>query len=206
MARERPTALLVDFDGVLRQWDPAVIEGIERRHAVPTGALLATAMEWSRMKPAITGQISHAEWMAATVRALTGQIGDAERARSAVAEWQAYRGSVNADLLGFIRELRGAGVRVGLATNSTDLLDADLAQLDLVGEVDAVVNSSVLGVHKPAREYFHEACRAVGALPRQVLLIDDDDRVVNGARAAGLSAYRWNGPHDLTYLRAALAR
>jgi putative hydrolase of the HAD superfamily len=34
--------------------------------------------------------------------------------------------------------------------------------------------------------------------------VDDDDRVVRGARAAGLSAYRWTGPQHLTYLRKAL--
>lgn len=206
MARERPTSLLVDLDGVLRRWDPAVIEEIERRHGVPTGSVLAVAMEWSRLKPAITGRISHDEWMAEVIRALAEQIGDEERARAAVTEWRAYRGVVDTDVLGFIREVRGAGFRVGLATNSTNLLDADLAELNLVGEVDAVINSSAIGVNKPAREFFYEACRAVGALPKQVLLIDDDDRAVSGARVVGLSAHRWSGPQDLTYLRALFTR
>jgi putative hydrolase of the HAD superfamily len=37
-----------------------------------------------------------------------------------------------------------------------------------------------------------------------VLFVDDSDRCVRGARVAGLSAYRWNGPDDLPYLRSAL--
>jgi len=37
-----------------------------------------------------------------------------------------------------------------------------------------------------------------------VLFVDDDDRVVRGARAAGLSAYRWAGPEHLSYLRKVL--
>ncbi|HEY8533883.1 MAG TPA: HAD family hydrolase [Micromonospora sp.] len=206
MTRERPTSLLVDLDGVLRRWDPAVIADIERRYDVPAGAVEAAATEWSRLKPAITGQISHDEWLAQVIRALAEQIGDEERARAAVTEWRAYRGFVDADVLGFIREIRGAGFRVGLATNGTDALDADLAELNLVGEVDAVINSSVVGANKPAREFFAEACRVIGALPKHVLHIDDDDRAVRGARVAGLSAHRWTGPHDLTYLRALFAR
>ncbi|SDY54963.1 putative hydrolase of the HAD superfamily [Micromonospora pattaloongensis] len=203
MQRERPTALLIDFDGVLRHWDPELTAGVERRHGLPEGSLLRTALEWSRAQPALTGQISHAEWMAEVTRALAEQTGDPERARVAVEEWERDRGAVDPDVLGFIRELRAGGVRVGLATNATDLLDADLAALNLVDELDVVINSSVVGVHKPAKDYFHEACRAVGALPKQVLFVDDDDRTVRGARAAGLSAHRWTGPHDLTYLRAA---
>jgi putative hydrolase of the HAD superfamily len=205
MARQRPTALLMDFDGVLRHWDPSVTDTVERKYALPTGALLAKAMEWSRVQPAITGQISHAEWMADVVRALGESTGDPEKARAAVEEWESYRGAVDPEVLGFIREMRGRGVRVALATNATDMLDADLAALNLVDEVDVVVNSSVVRVHKPTKEYFHEACRAVRALPKQVLFVDDSDRSVRGARAAGLSAHRWTGPQDLTYLRAALA-
>jgi putative hydrolase of the HAD superfamily len=34
--------------------------------------------------------------------------------------------------------------------------------------------------------------------------VDDDDRVVGGARAANLLAYRWTGDHGLPYLRRAL--
>jgi putative hydrolase of the HAD superfamily len=205
MARERPTALLVDLDGVLRRWDPEFVAGVERRYDLPPGALIDIAMQWPLLRPAITGEISHADWMLAVVDALAGPDGDRERARSAVDEWQSDRGTVDPDVLGFVREVRAAGVRVGLATNATDLLDADLALLGLTEEVDVVVNSSKLGVPKPAKEYFHQACLAIGAPPAQVLFVDDEDRSIRGARTTGLSAYRWTGPDDLRYLRAALA-
>ena len=76
-----------------------------------------------------------------------------------------YRGEVDADVLAFVREVRAAGVRVGLGTNATDLLDTDLAELGLVGELDVVVNSSVVGVHKPAKEYFQAACEPLETPP-----------------------------------------
>ncbi|GIJ33901.1 HAD family hydrolase [Micromonospora sediminimaris] len=205
MARERATALLVDFDGVLRRWDPAVAAGVEREYGLSAGVLGEIAMQWGRLQPVLTGQVSHADWMTSVADALTPSVGDAERARAAVAQWQRYRGEVDPEVLTFVREARAAGIRVGLGTNATDLLDADLAALGLTDELDVVVNSSAIGVHKPAPEYFQAACAALDTPPARVLFVDDEDRAISGARAAGLSAYRWNGPADLRYLRAVLA-
>jgi putative hydrolase of the HAD superfamily len=204
MPRERATALLVDLDGVLRRWDPEVTASVERRFGIPSDVLLETAMRWAMLQPAITGRTTHADWMAGVAEALAMATGDPDRARAAVAEWQVYRGAVDDDVLAFIREVRAAGIRVGLATNATDALDADLLNLGLVSEVDVVANSSVFGVHKPTREFFEQACAALDTPAARVLFVDDTDRSVEGARAAGLSAYRWNGPQDLPYLRAAL--
>jgi putative hydrolase of the HAD superfamily len=194
--RPRATALLVDLDGVLRRWDHAVQAEAEVRHGLAPGTILRTAMEWPRMRPAITGRITHDEWMAGVATALA--------APDAVREWQEYHGEVDAGVLGLVKEARAAGLPVGIATNATDRLDADLAALGLAGAVDAVLNSAVLGVPKPSPEYFARACRALRTPPERVLFVDDSDRFVRGARAAGLSAYRWSGPADLPYLRAAL--
>ncbi|MEU1757283.1 HAD-IA family hydrolase [Micromonospora matsumotoense] len=203
MARERPTALLLDFDGVLRHWDPAVAADIEREYGLSAGVFGEIAMHWGRLQPVLTGQVSHADWVSSVADALTESVGP-DRARAAVQQWQRYRGEVDADVLAFVREVRAAGVRVGLGTNATDLLDTDLAELGLVGELDVVVNSSVVGVHKPAKEYFQAACKALATPPARVLFVDDEDWAIRGARVAGLSAYRWSGPEGLRYLRAAL--
>jgi putative hydrolase of the HAD superfamily len=204
VARERPTALLLDFDGVLRHWDPAVAADVEREYGLAAGVLGEIAMHWGRLQPVLTGQVSHADWMSSVADALSDSVGP-QRARAAVEQWQRYRGEVDADVLAFVREARAGGIRVGLGTNATDLLDTDLAELGLVGELDVVVNSSVVGVHKPAKEYFQAACAALETPPARVLFVDDEDWAIRGARAAGLSAYRWSGPEGLRYLRAALA-
>jgi putative hydrolase of the HAD superfamily len=121
-----------------------------------------------------------------------------------VARWQEYRGEPDPDALAFVREVRAGGRKVGLATNATDRLRPDLEALGLTDEVDVVISSWEQKVHKPAPEFFARACDLIGAPPGQVLFVDDDDRVVRGARAAGLSAYRWTGPHHVAYLRKAL--
>ncbi|MET8120739.1 HAD-IA family hydrolase [Micromonospora sp. NPDC005189] len=204
MARERATALLLDFDGVLRRWDPAVPAGVEREYGLSEGVLGEIAMQWGRLQPVLTGQVSHADWMSSVADALTEPAGGPDRARAAVEQWQRYRGEVDTEVLDFVREVRAAGIRVGLGTNATDVLDADLAALGLADELDVVVNSSAVGVHKPAPEYFQAACVALRTLPAKVLFVDDEDWAVRGARSAGLSAHRWGGHGDLRYLRAAL--
>jgi putative hydrolase of the HAD superfamily len=124
---------------------------------------------------------------------------------AAVAELSTYRGEVNPEALALVRECRAAWIPVGLATNATDALDADLEFLGLTGEFDAVVNSSTLGLAKPSAGYFHAACLALRTPPDRCLLLDDTDRSVQGARAAGLSAYRYTGAaSDLAYVRALL--
>jgi putative hydrolase of the HAD superfamily len=194
--RERPSALLVDLDGVLRLWDPEFTAGVERRYGLAPGALLTAGLAPDRLRAVITGRLTRADWQA--------EIGAAVGCPEAVAEWATFRGTVDQDVLGLIRQVRAAGRPVALATNATEAERQDLASLGLLDELDAVVNSAELGVAKPAPEFYAAACTAVGVPPRGCLLVDDTDRNVRGARAAGLAAHRWTGPADLPYLRAAL--
>jgi putative hydrolase of the HAD superfamily len=199
--RDPARALLIDFDGVLRRWDPAPLIAVELKYGLKPAALLETAMAWDVYRSAMAGELTHDEWLRVIASRLPLEPADAA---SAVAEWQVYRGEADPDALAFVREVRAAGRKVGLATNATDLLPSDLDALGLTGELDIVINSWDLKVHKPAPEFFRKACELIGEQPRHVLLVDDDDRAVRGARAAGLSAYRWTGPEHLPYLRKAL--
>ena len=120
-------------------------------------------MHWGRLQPVLTGQVSHAEWMTSVADALTESVGRpgagprrGGRSGSATGARSTRRCSASSARCG------PPGVRVGLATNATDLLDADLAALGLTGEFDVVVNSSVIGVHKPAQEYFQRRLRGAG--------------------------------------------
>jgi putative hydrolase of the HAD superfamily len=203
--RQRPDALVVDLDGVLRVFDPTAVRDVEVVYQLPPGTLLDIALRWELLQQAVTGRITHEAWLNDVAAGLAERMALTEkRAREAVDAWQEHRGTVDGVALDFVREVRAAGVPVGLATNSTARLDRDLADLGLTDAFDMVVNSSVIGVHKPTREFFHEVCVAMSRSPEHCLFVDDDDRNVRGARVAGLSGYRWSGDGDLPYLRAAL--
>ncbi len=202
MLRQPARALLIDLDGVLRRWDPSVAEAVEATYRLESGSLSATAFDWELLRPAVAGEITDAEWMFLIAKRLPL---DPSQAEAAVAEWQEHRGTVDRDVLAFVREVRAAGRPVGLATNATDRLRGDLDALGLTDEFDAIVSSTELGIHKPAPEFFARACAAVGEQPPWTLFVDDDDRVIRAARASKLLGYRWSGTADLTYLRKALA-
>jgi len=190
-------ALLIDFDGVLRHYDRPLSEQIEVRHGLPPGAFLEAGLEWTRYIPAVTGEWTRSQWLDAIAEA-TGAP------REAVLEWDTYRGYIDHEVLGFVREVRAAGRPVGLATNATSDLRDDLSRFDIEHEFDAVISSAELGSHKPSKEFFIAACAAVSTPVEKVLFVDDTDRNVEGARAAGLSAFRYTGLGDLRYIRAAL--
>ncbi|GLY04891.1 MULTISPECIES: HAD-IA family hydrolase [Actinoplanes] len=199
--RDRARALMIDLDGVLRRWDPAPMIAVEIEYGLKPASLLETSMSWDIYRPAMAGEITDAEWMKLVADRLPL---DEAASTAAVAAWQAYRGEVDPEALAFVREVRAAGRPVALATNATDRLRGDLDDLGLTGEVDLVLSSWELKVHKPAPEYFEKACEQLGQLPKHVLVVDDDDRVVAGARSAKMSGYRWTGPEHVPYLRKVL--
>jgi len=197
LEREPAKALLIDFDGVLRHYDLAVSTAVEAKYGLEHGSLLAAGMAPELYQPAMTGEWTRQEWLDA-IAAATGAPAEA------LTEWDAYRGYLDPEVLTFIREVRAAGVPVGLCTNATADLDRDLAIHGLGGEFDAVVNSSAIGVCKPHPDYYKAACVAVKTVFRYCLLVDDAHRNVEGARRVGIAAFRWTGPGDLPYLKAAL--
>jgi putative hydrolase of the HAD superfamily len=203
--RARPSALLIGLDGVLRRYDPAVTAAIETRYGLAPGDVRSVAGEWARLEPVLVGLVAYADWRLGIADALADRVGGADAARTLVAEYDAHRGEVVPEVLTFVREARRAGIDVVLATNATDALDRDLDTLDLDGDFDAVANSSVLRTYKPQKDFFLAACALIDTPPARCLLIDDTDRNVRGARAAGLSALRFSGPADLSYARAALS-
>ena len=203
--RVRPSALLIDFDGVLRRYDPAVTAAAEQRYGLTPGTVLETALEWPRLEPVITGRVSHADWIAGIAEALADRVGGPAMARNLMVEYDAYHGGNVPEVLAFVRSARQAGVRVVRATNATDALDRALDTFGVTGDFDAVANSSAIGSYKPQKEFFLAACAMVGTPPDRCLLVDDTDRNVRGARAAGLSALRFSGPEDLSYARSALS-
>jgi putative hydrolase of the HAD superfamily len=203
-AAVRPTALLVDFDGVLRTFDPSVNAKIEQRYGLEPGTVLETALEWPRMLPAITGRITRAEWLATVADTLADRVGGHDRAAALMDEWIVYPGTIAPDVLQFVRDTRAAGMPVAVATNATVEFREVLESFGLTGEFDAVANSAEIGVHKPAKEYFAAACALLDTPPGRCMLVDDTDRMIRGARVAGLSAYRYTPGDDLSYPRRAL--
>src|SRR5919112_1058345 len=100
MRRQPARALLLDLDGVLRRWDPGVPASVETSYGLPPGTLLGTAMQWDLYRPAVAGELTDAEWMAAVAGRLPLPP---DQSAAAVAEWQGHRGVVESGGLAFVR-------------------------------------------------------------------------------------------------------
>ncbi|NJC68174.1 HAD-IA family hydrolase [Planosporangium thailandense] len=202
--RQPATALLIDFAGVVYRRDPSASAAVEERHGLPPGTVTDLGAQWGRLRQALAGEVTRAEWLDGIAHALADRVGGLDAARTLAAEAHAHDGEIVPEVLAFVDEVRAAGRRVGLAANAMDDFDAVLARYGLTDHFDVIVNSSAIGIHKPAPEFFTRACLAIETPPERCLFVDDDDRDVRAARAARLSAYRYNGPQDFPYLRAAL--
>ncbi len=201
--RKKPTALLIDLDGVIREYRRDGLGPAETAAGFGPGEILEVALAPERLTPAMLGQISRAGWRESIAAALVDRTGDLATAERVAEEWDSYRGELVPEVLAFVAEVREAGFPVALCTNATDDVRADLLRFEIAEEFDAIVVSAELGLAKPHPSFFAAACEAVLKPAGECLFVDDQIRNVNGARAAGLLAYRFGDVSDLTYLRGA---
>ena len=187
--------LVLDLDGVLRLWDPSIIQDAERDHGLPDGALRdAILSDRELLGRATTGVISDAEWRSSIGERLAGRYGSA--ASGAVAAWSESRGAVDAEVLEIVRQQRRLRTVVVLS-NATDRLQADLEALQLTHELDAIISSASLGVAKPDHRVFTITCERLGVTPGCCLFVDDDASNVRAASAVGLRTHQFRTPSAL---------
>ncbi|WP_192498726.1 HAD family hydrolase [Ornithinimicrobium pratense] len=189
------TALLIDLDGVLRQWDLAVISGAERRAGLPEGTIARAAfLDHDLLHRAVTGAIDDATWRSAIADAIDRTHGGG--GRQAVKEWSIPAGRVDHEVLSIVREQRSRR-RVGLLTNATTRLRRDLERLGLQDEFDAVINTADHGVAKPDPRIFAIAADQLGSPLANLLFVDDTRVNVEAAAALGASVHHFTNPSRL---------
>ncbi|MEQ7126896.1 HAD-IA family hydrolase [Actinopolymorpha sp. B11F2] len=185
-------AVLCDLDGVVRLWDPDAMNRIDRTHGLPPGTLAATAFAPARLQPAVTGRVTDTEWRAAIAADLASAYGSPQQAQAMVDAWSALIGAVDRDMLELLATVR-QHVPVVLVSNATTRLEDDLDRLGITDAVDAVVNTSRIGVAKPAAEVYRHAAGLVDADVSRCVFVDDTPGHVDGARAAGMVGIHFEG-------------
>lgn len=182
-------ALLIDLDGVIRRWDPAIDRQAEAATGLPAGALRQAAFAPDLLTAAITGQLSDAEWRAQVAERLQTHFPTADGAQT-VALWSAPAGEVDQAVLDLVRAARQQ-VQVVLVTNATSRLTADLHRLGLLEEFDHIINSSVVGQCKPHPAIFQAALATVDVAPHHALFVDDSAGNVAAASQLGMIGHHY---------------
>jgi putative hydrolase of the HAD superfamily len=127
------------------------------------------------------------------VRALTDLVG--EHLRDHVHLYE--------DSIPTLRRLRERGVRTAVVSNCDHAVGPLVEALGLKDEVDALVLSYEIGVHKPSAGIYLAALEALDARPERAVFVDDQPEYLDGAAALGIEtryirrvAEPWEGHHD----------
>jgi putative hydrolase of the HAD superfamily len=101
----------------------------------------------------------------------------------------------NPAMVGYVRELRGRGLRTALLTNNVrewePLWRAKVPELDDLFEV--IVDSAFVGMRKPERRIYELTLERLGGglAAEECLFVDDLEVNCEGARALGMTAVRF---------------
>ena len=175
-----------DLDGVIRIWDSEIEESIERRASLPSGSIREIAFASDLLLPAISGLTTDEEWRAAIAARLQHRFPHCG-ADLTVERWSHSPGAVDRDVMEIIGNL-DPRLRVGLITNATSRLSADLKQLGIRDCFHAITNSSEIGFPKPDEAIFRHTLARHGIAANQAFFIDDSRENVLAA-AIGIAGH-----------------
>ncbi|MFG2788330.1 HAD family hydrolase [Streptomyces sp. NPDC048419] len=102
--------------------------------------------------------------------------------------------SIDQDMLALLDELRAAGHRVALVSNSFG--NGTYDGVDLAAVADAVVISAEVGIRKPSRRIYAIACERLGVGPEEAVMIDDLQQNLDGAARIGIEGVLHTGAAD----------
>jgi putative hydrolase of the HAD superfamily len=189
------TALISDFGGVLTT---PLIRGFlayQEQAGVTVqelGATMARSAEEDGVHPLYAlerGEISEAEFQRRLESRLEGRF-DFGHLRRLYFE----RLEPNREMIEFVSDLRGRGLRTALCTNNVrewePLWRSKLPEIDEVFEV--VVDSAFVGSRKPEREIYDITLQRMGGVkPQECVFVDDIDVNCEGARDLGMHPVRF---------------
>jgi putative hydrolase of the HAD superfamily len=190
--------IFFDAGGTLLYPDPTVGEAYARAgraHGVraPAAGLEAAFREAFREEKRRARPQDRAWWRRVVDRSYApfGEPTDPDGLFADLYEWfaqpEAWR--LFPDAADALPVLAARGLRLGVISNWDVRLPGLLAGHEATRRLDPVIVSGVVGAEKPDPAIYRAALEAAGVAPEQALMIGDDyEADVAGARAAGLSA------------------
>ena len=111
-------------------------------------------------------------------------------AREIYAEWAAcHHFELYEEVPSVLRDLAGAGIRIGLISNSHRCLASFQSHFDLQGLISATISSSDHGFMKPHPSIFRAALHLMDAAPGEAVMVGDNVRQdIEGAVRIGMRA------------------
>jgi 2-haloacid dehalogenase len=185
-------AVVFDIGGVLLDWDPRLV--YQDR---------LTPAELDRFR----AEVCTDEWNATLDAGRPFDEACAELAArfpdhaELIDAWKRQDEMIAGEIAGtraIVERLKAAGVPIYLLTNMpAEVFAARRRRYSVLQRFDGAVVSGEEGVLKPSPEIFAILSERYGLVPHATLFVDDLERNVEGARAAGFLAHRFVDPATL---------
>jgi putative hydrolase of the HAD superfamily len=197
-------ALVLDFGGVISRTLFETHDQTEAALGLPAGTLTwrgpfdpAGDALWRDMQ---AGRLSERDYWLQRTREVGRLLGEewgdmqtlVQRARGAEPDAVA-----RPETLALMREAYAAGLRLAILSNELDLFyGAALRQrMAALREVELIVDATYTGILKPDPRAYALCTQQLGLAPGECVFVDDQQRNVDGARAAGIAAVGFDVRH-----------
>ena len=192
--RMRYKAVVFDVGGVVTGSPLHAIQAYEHdlgleRNAINRAIVAAgEAGAWSRLE---RGELELEAFFAAFEADMRAHGLDVNGRR--MFEYMAEASVPRPSMLTAIRSLRARGLRVAALTNNWRS-EAEGEARPLAKWFEVVVESSVVGLRKPAPRIYRLVCRELGVEPAEAVFLDDIGRNLKAARALGMATIKVEEP------------
>jgi putative hydrolase of the HAD superfamily len=188
-------AVLFDYGGVIGRLDHDEAGQLEQKYGLPLGGLFSALYEVPEWRELSLGRGSEREWLKAVLARLYELAG--RPIPGIREEWPKIWRGLNEDVVSLARRLR-ARYKVGLLSNATkDLEEMLLEHHGITDLFDVIINSARVGMAKPDVRIFHLAAERLGVPASACVFTDDLAHNVEGALAAGMRAFQFQGAAHL---------
>jgi putative hydrolase of the HAD superfamily len=194
----RVDVLVSDLDGVLRRFDPALWERLDRELELSAGTSFTAVLQHPYLERLTRGDGTFEQWCHRARVALEERGVGADAARDAVEVWAGTPAEVDPGVRALLLRARASGIPSFVFTNGTDRVPEELHVLgleDVLGaEEKFLLNSFDLGGAKPETAAFAAAHGEIeirlrrGFGHERVLFLDDSVGHVRGAQDFGWQA------------------
>lgn len=181
-------AIIFDFDGVFRHFDPKRQKLLEDKYQLASGSLYAAAFVHQDYTDVATGMLTKLDWIKRTADIL-GHYPAAE-------EFLEDQGTLDNNMVDLLEDVKQTGTTVALLTNSTCTIHDELEMFGLINSFDHLFTTNTIGMAKPNLDIFEYVCKEIGVAPNESFFTDDLADNVRGARTAGLNAELFISPES----------
>lgn len=189
--------ILSDLDGVIRHYPNDHALKIETEFSLPKGILFSVAFQKSILSAVVTGKISDEEWRSHIVTEMSKSVA-LDQAKAAVMKWSAFPGSIDHEVLGWMKQNT---LNLALLTNATSRLQTDLSALGVLNSFQHIFNTSEIGFAKPDKRAFEYALEKLNCSARDILFIDDRLENVEAATEMGFQTHHFQNPIKLKSIK-----